>query len=792
MIRTVTVVDAPDVDAGADQNVKEGHSVSVTANVTDADPGDSHTFQWTVSADNGQSISNGTGPDFNFVPHDNGTYTVSVTATDSFGETGTDTVTVNVSNVAPTWTNFTLTADVNESGTATLSGTLADLGTADTFTVTVNWGEGAAEQFNIPASGAGSQTVTLTHTYDDDDLSNAPSDDFAVTMTIIDDDGQTATGLPASTNVTVHNTDSTISSVINDGPVAPGTIVTVSIAASDLGGADDPLMYEYDFDNDNVFEVGPTSSSAGTHAFLGTGTFNVNVRVTDDDGGSTTAATSIVVAPAVSFFSSSQFVSEDAGTAVITAKFDVTAASDVIVPLLITGTAADGADVVLPEAFLTIPAGSDTGTFTFDIVDNLLNEYAETIVVTMNQQTGSSPGTIARHTVTINDNDPLPAVSFTSSGKRIDEGVGTVTISAQLSEVSGRDVIVPLLLSGTADETDDYSLPTGAAVVIPEGSLIGSTTVVIHDDTLGEKNESIIIDMQPSVQAQLSAAHNAPLVQTFIIALSDTPSVSFTSAGRLVNEADGNVTATVRLSNPSAETITVPVSISADSTANANDFTVNTTELVFAPGETEKDVVVTIIDDNVSATVMPTQISMTRQYDASNPFNGLRGGERSTPALGDLDGDGDLDLVAGNKHNGFDYFKNTGTVSSPVFTQQIGATNPLDLFTVDNFSSNGSSYYFEHSSPTLGDLDGDGDLDLIAGNGTGGFSVFENTGTAVVPNFEWQDPLNLDGRFFGHFTEIYPSASWGDIDGDADLDLLVGNVGYDVAEYRNTNQYFFL
>jgi hypothetical protein len=36
------------------------------------------------------------------------------------------------------------TAPINENGTATLTGTITDPGTKDTFTLTVNWGEGAA------------------------------------------------------------------------------------------------------------------------------------------------------------------------------------------------------------------------------------------------------------------------------------------------------------------------------------------------------------------------------------------------------------------------------------------------------------------------------------------------------------------------------------------------------------------------------------------------------------------------------------------------------------------------
>ena len=44
----------------------------------------------------------------------------------------------------------------------------------------------------------------------------------------------------------------------------------------------------------------------------------------------------------------------------------------------------------------------------------------------------------------------------------------------------------------------------------------------------------------------------------------------------------------------------------------------------------------------------------------------------------DLDGDGDLDAVVGERYGTLHYFKNTGTAIAPAFIERTGAANPFD------------------------------------------------------------------------------------------------------------------
>jgi hypothetical protein len=164
----------PTAEAGNGQTVKEGDLVKLLGSFTDPSPADTHTFNWHVVASNGQTVADGSGQNFQFVPNDNGVYTVTFKVTDDDGETASDTLLVNVNNVAPT-ANAGADQTIDEGAVVMLVGNFTDPGAADTHTFT--WhvvarngqvaADGSGQNFQFVPNANGEYTVTFTVTDDD-------------------------------------------------------------------------------------------------------------------------------------------------------------------------------------------------------------------------------------------------------------------------------------------------------------------------------------------------------------------------------------------------------------------------------------------------------------------------------------------------------------------------------------------------------------------------------------------------------------------------------------------------
>lgn len=144
----------------------------------------------------------------------------------------------------------------------------------------------------------------------------------------------------------------------------------------------------------------------------------------------------------------------------------------------------------------------------------------------------------------------------------------------------------------------------------------------------------------------------------------------------------------------------------------------------------------------------------------TNPFGLDSANEVGFPSFADLDNDGDLDLLATEYYGVFMYYQNNGTASSPNFA--VPTTNPYSLYPAS----------LDAAFPTTCDLDGDGDFDILTGgmNDNSNFYFYQNTGTNTAPTFAY----SLTNPFGLTMTCYYSAPTFGDMDNDGDYDLIVG------------------
>ena len=147
-------------------------------------------------------------------------------------------------------------------------------------------------------------------------------------------------------------------------------------------------------------------------------------------------------------------------------------------------------------------------------------------------------------------------------------------------------------------------------------------------------------------------------------------------------------------------------------------------------------------------------------------------GSESVPVLQDLDGDGDLDLLVSNKITQFD--NQNGQVH--IFRNQGTPTAP-ELVHDGVLASITDGYHFV---PAFGDLDGDGDADAVVGTWGDELRYYEGSGDAGAEGLVLRDSAVVT---LSRGRNAAPALA--DLDADGDLDLVVGESGGELNYWRN-------
>jgi hypothetical protein len=464
----------------------------------------------------------------------NTNFPVSLTLSNLEG-TGTASTNITVNNVAPTLSSVGLTAaTINEGGVATLTAAVSDPGALDTFTLTVDWGDGSPQTISNLPSG----TLTVTHRYLDN-IPAGPVSNFTINLSLADDDG----GLTSATAIeTVNNVVPTANAGGNRIIVA-GSPITLTGAVTDPGTLDTFTFLWHLVSDTNGQSIGnaTTQNLSFTPSIVGSYTFTFTA--TDDDGG-VGVDTVVVVSPGASLSNvvATTPINEN-GVATLTGS--ITNATTDTLTLIV-----DWSDGSTPSN-LNFAFSATSFTVTHRYVDNIPGGPASNFTVRLTLADQQAHVNLLNTNVVVNDLPPtLSGVNVTTLS--VNEG-GVATLTGSVSDPGPSDTFTFVVHWGDGQVQSVANQPSGTFILthqylgtIPGQSVSGFTVslATTDDDGLSSAASTAVVtvnNLPPSLTglgftpASINEGSTAILTGTIA-----DPGTQDTFA-LVINWGDGNV-----------------------------------------------------------------------------------------------------------------------------------------------------------------------------------------------------------------------------------------------------------
>ena len=177
----------------------------------------------------------------------------------------------------------------------------------------------------------------------------------------------------------------------------------------------------------------------------------------------------------------------------------VTFAADQSLLLHLGGSATRDSDYTVASDHLTLSAGQREVTTTLTFLDDTVDEPEETI-----ELTATHAGQVtAAAVVHIADNDP-PRVSITAGRAREDEEA--VEFTVRLSTADAQTVtVLATTADGTARAEADYTAVVDELLTFQPGETVQPLTIVVHDDSAVEADETFTVTLSAPQNATLAA-----------------------------------------------------------------------------------------------------------------------------------------------------------------------------------------------------------------------------------------------------------------------------------------------
>lgn len=190
-----------------------------------------------------------------------------------------------------------------------------------------------------------------------------------------------------------------------------------------------------------------------------------------------------------------------------------------------SGTATADTDYSDVTGTLTFEDGEMSKTITINIVDDVMFEGNEALTLSLYNVVGAKLGDIAGATITIVENDAIPAagiIQFSETEYSVNENAGTVTVTLIREEGSYGEVSVQLAtLDGTGTLNVDY-MAISETLIFADGETTKSIVVNVIDNVIFAPNKAFSIELLTLLDGVVSGT---PLMATITIIEDDESAI---------------------------------------------------------------------------------------------------------------------------------------------------------------------------------------------------------------------------------------------------------------------------
>jgi hypothetical protein len=259
----------------------------------------------------------------------------------------------------------------------------------------------------------------------------------------------------------------------------------------------------------------------------------------------------------------------------------------ILVNVAFAGTAGSG-DFTSPGTSITIPSGANSVIVPIAVLDDVTAEPAETVVLTIEANSGYRIGT-GTATLSIADDDlTVSVVATTAAAEPATSGQFTVSYPAP---ALSQPVTVNFTLTGSADQ-NDYNTPIpNQSITIPANALNATVIIPVINDAVAEPTENLTLSIA-------AGQYRIGTRQATIEIADDEPRLGLT---RLVEPSERGVQGSVRCALAGGSlSQDLPFTIEIAGTAGSGtDYQTILTNHTIPAGLSHLDIEVTAIDDAV-------------------------------------------------------------------------------------------------------------------------------------------------------------------------------------------------